>query len=86
MYDAESRKSYLSNEYDIQIVDRVGSGDSFTAGIIYSLIAGKDCRSAVEFAVAASCLKHTMEGDFNRTTAAEVEALIKNGGNGRVQR
>ena len=86
LYDAESRKSYLSNEYDIQIVDRVGSGDSFTAGIIYSLIAGKDCRSAVEFAVAASCLKHTMEGDFNRTTAAEVEALIKNGGNGRVQR
>ena len=86
LYDAQKDNAYFSTEYDIQIVDRVGGGDSFTAGIIYSLITGKDNQSAVEFAAAASCLKHTMEGDFNRTTVAEVEALLRNGGNGRVLR
>lgn len=75
-----------STHYDIDIVDRVGGGDSFTGAMIYSLITGKDDKDAIEFAVAASCLKHSIEGDFNRMTVSDVENLIKNGGNGRVQR
>ncbi|MGN1133067.1 MAG: PfkB family carbohydrate kinase [Oscillospiraceae bacterium] len=86
LYDAEKDKSYYSRKYDIQIVDRVGGGDSFTAGLIYSLIAGKENQDAIEFAAAASCLKHTIEGDYNRTTVEDVENLLKNGGSGRVQR
>lgn len=86
LYNAEIEKAYYSREYDIQIVDRVGGGDSFTAGIIYSLITGKENQAAVEFATAASCLKHTLEGDYNRTTIGDVENLLKSGGNGRVQR
>lgn len=86
LYDFLMDEAFFSNEYDIQIVDRVGGGDSFTAGMIFSLITEKDNQDAVEFAAAASCLKHTMEGDFNRTTVADVEALLKTGGNGRVLR
>lgn len=86
LYDAVEEKAYYSRQYDIQIVDRVGGGDSFTAGIIYSLITGKENQDAIEFAAAASCLKHTLEGDYNRTTVADVENLLKSGGNGRVQR
>ena len=86
LYCAENKKSYYSKKYDIQVVDRVGGGDSFTAGVIYGLISKKDNQEVVEFATAASCLKHTMEGDFNRTTVADVEILLKNGGSGRVQR
>ena len=86
LYSAEKGKAFYSTKYDIQIVDRVGGGDSFTAGIIYGLITGKEEQDAIEFAAAASCLKHTIEGDYNRTTVADVEALIKNGGSGRVQR
>ena len=86
LYDAERKQSFFSRSYDIQIVDRVGGGDSFTAGIIYSLITGKENQEAIEFASAASCLKHTIEGDFNRVTLSEVESLINNGGNGRVIR
>lgn len=86
LYSAEKKKAFWSKKYDIQIVDRVGGGDSFTAGIVFGLITGKNEQDTVEFAVAASCLKHTIEGDYNRTTVADVEMLIKNGGNGRVQR
>mgnify|MGYP001634305001 FL=1 len=86
LYDSNENKAYFSNKYDIQIIDRVGGGDSFTAGIIYSLITGKGNQEAVEFAAAASCLKHTIEGDFNRTSAEDVENLLKSGGNGRVLR
>jgi len=78
--------AYFSREYPIHIVDRVGGGDSFCAGLIYGLLTGKDAAAALEFAVAASCLKHSIEGDFNLATAAEVEALVKGGGSGRVQR
>lgn len=78
--------AYFSKKYDIQIVDRVGGGDSFTAPMIYSLIKEKQPQDAVEFAAASSCLKHTIEGDFNRISVADVEALIQNGGHGRVQR
>lgn len=86
LYDSDKSQSYFSRQYDIQIVDRVGGGDSFTAGIIYGLITGKENQEVIEFAAAASCLKHTIEGDYNRTTVADVENLLKNGGNGRVQR
>lgn len=86
LYDKEKGKAYFSREYDIQIVDRVGSGDSFAAGIIYSLATGKENIDAIGFSVAASCLKHSIEGDFNRVTLEEVENLMLNGGSGRIQR
>lgn len=78
---------YLSRKYAIQpIVDRVGGGDSFSAGLIYGLNIFENKRQALEFAVAASCLKHTIGGDFNRVTVSEVEALMRGPGSGRVQR
>ena len=78
---------HLSRKYTIQpIVDRVGGGDSFSAGLIYGLNAFENKRQALEFAVAASCLKHTIGGDFNRVTVPEVEALMRGSGSGRVQR
>ncbi len=77
---------YFSKNYAIHIVDRVGGGDSFGAGMIYSLVTGKSLQTALEFAVAASCLKHTVEGDFNQVSAAEVDKLIGGDGTGRVQR
>ena len=86
LYDAGRAQSFFSKEYDIQIVDRVGGGDSFTAGIIYGLIMGMENQNAIEFATAASCLKHTIEGDYNRSTVKEVEALLLSGGSGRVLR
>lgn len=86
LYNAKEGRAYFSRKYDIQIVDRVGGGDSFGAGLIYGLITGKTCQDTIEFAIAASCLKHTIEGDYNRTTVTDVESLLNNGGNGRVQR
>ncbi len=86
LYDSSNNASYFSKEYDIYLVDRVGGGDSFGAALIYSLISGKASQDAIEFAVAASCLKQTIEGDYNRTSKADVEKLIIDGGNGRVQR
>lgn len=86
LYNAETAKSYFSREYDIQIVDRVGGGDSFAAGLIYSMIKKMGCQDMIEFATAASCLKQTIEGDYNRTTVVDVEALLQSGGSGRVQR
>lgn len=77
---------YFSKEYTIHIVDRVGGGDSFGGGLIYSLISGKTPQDALEFAVAASCLKHSIEGDFNHVSAAEVEKLAGGDASGRVQR
>lgn len=75
-----------SRHYAIRIVDRVGGGDSFGAGLIYGLATGRSDADALEFAVAASCIKHTIPGDINVCTVAEVDALIKEGGSGRVQR
>ncbi|MCD8315570.1 MAG: sugar kinase [Firmicutes bacterium] len=86
LYCSGEDKAYYSRKYDIQIVDRVGGGDSFGAGLIYGLITGKKPQDVIEFAVAASCLKHTIEGDYNRTTVADVENLLNSGGSGRVQR
>lgn len=79
-------KAEFSRKYALRIVDRVGGGDSFGAGLIHALGKGFDNKSALEFAVAASALKHTVEGDYNRVSVAEVEALVANGGSGRVQR
>ena len=84
LYDG---KEYcFSKEYHLRIVDRVGGGDSFGGGLIYALLSGKDSREAIEFAVAASALKHSIEGDFNRVTLDEVEKLAGGDGSGRVQR
>ncbi len=77
---------YFSKKYNIHIVDRVGGGDSFGAGLIYGLLSGKDCQAALEFAVAASCLKHSIEGDYNMVSVDEVEKLAGGDGSGRVQR
>jgi len=79
-------KAYISKKYQIQIINRVGGGDSFSAGLIYALQSGKDSQNAVEFAAAASCLKHTIEYDYNMVSVKEVEALANGAGNGRVQR
>jgi 2-dehydro-3-deoxygluconokinase len=76
-----------SSRYEItDIVDRVGAGDSFSAGLIYGLTAYHDDQRALEFATAASCLKHSIPGDYNRVSVAEVEALMKGEASGRVQR
>ena len=76
----------FSKEYDLKIVDRVGGGDSFGAGLIYSLRNKYDDKKALEFAVAASALKHSIEGDFNRVSVSEVEKLASGDASGRVQR
>ena len=78
---------FVSRKYRItDIVDRVGGGDSFGGGLIYGLNTYDNEKDALEFAVAASCLKHTIPGDYNRMSAAEVESLMKGSGSGRVQR
>ncbi len=76
----------FSKEYHLHIVDRVGGGDSFGGGLIYALLSGKDTQAAVEFAVAASALKHSIEGDYNLVSVSEVEKLAGGDGSGRVQR
>lgn len=86
LYNSNTKEMHRSAEYDIQIVDRVGGGDSFAAGIIYGIITSLGDREVIDFAIAASCLKQTMEGDFNRSTVDDVYALLQTGGNGRVVR
>ena len=84
LYDG---KDYcFSKSYHMHIVDRVGGGDSFGGGLIYSCLMGYSTQDAVEFAVAASCLKHSIEGDFNAVSVAEVQALAGGNGTGRIQR
>lgn len=77
---------YFSRKYAMHIVDRVGGGDSFGGGLIYAMRAEYDPQRTIEFAVAASCLKHSVEGDYNMVSVAEVEALAGGSGSGRVQR
>lgn len=84
--DKDCLTPYRSKIYDIEIVDRVGGGDSFASGLIYGLLKKENTKDALEFAVAASCLKHSIPGDFNLVSTEEVEKLIKSGGNGRVER
>ena len=84
LYDGENY--CFSKLYHLHIIDRIGGGDSFGGGLIYALLSGKDTQAAVEFAVAASALKHSIEGDYNFATIAEVEKLAGGDGSGRVQR
>lgn len=84
--DKDCITPYRSKIYDIEIVDRVGGGDSFASGLIYGLLTKESTKDALEFAVAASCLKHSIPGDFNLVSIDEVEKLIKSGGSGRVER
>ena len=86
LYDARSKKAFFSTEYIVHIVDRVGGGDSFGGGLIYALAVGKKDQAAIDFAVAASCLKHSIEHDFNLVTVSEVESLAAGNASGRVQR
>ena len=79
-------KACFSPTYNVHIVDRVGGGDSFGAGLIYSLLSDYDDQRAVNFAVAASCLKHSIEHDFNLVSVSEVESLASGNASGRVQR
>lgn len=79
-------KVFTSKHYDIDIIDRVGGGDSFGAGLIHGLVNGWSEQRSLEFAVAASCLKHTIEGDFNAVSEDEVLKLVGGDGSGRVQR
>lgn len=79
-------EAYFSPTYHIRIVDRVGGGDSFGAGLIYAMLNGKAPQDTVNFAVAASCLKHSIEHDFDLVSVSEVEALAAGNASGRVQR
>jgi 2-dehydro-3-deoxygluconokinase len=76
----------FSTTYRVHIVDRVGGGDSFGGGLIYALLSGYDDQKAIDFAVAASCLKHSVEHDFNMVSVDEVSALAAGNASGRVQR
>ncbi|HHW06132.1 MAG TPA: sugar kinase [Clostridia bacterium] len=84
LYDGST--AHFSRRYQIHLVDRVGGGDSFAAGLIYGLVTGMEPETALEFAVAASALKQTIPGDFNLVSQKEVEALMKGDASGRVQR
>ncbi|MGC8654868.1 MAG: PfkB family carbohydrate kinase [Candidatus Kryptoniota bacterium] len=82
----DGTKMYVSRKYKINVVDRVGTGDSFAAGLIYGILTKQPPQDALDFAVAASCLKHTIHGDFNFVTLSEVEELKAGNTSGRVQR
>ncbi len=77
---------YVAREYEMQIVDRVGAGDAFSAGIVYGLLEGFDPQHTIEFATASACLKHSITGDFNLVTLDEVEQVVAGADSGRVQR
>ena len=86
LYDVASDEYCFSKKYELRIIDRVGGGDSFGGDLIYALLNGYSTQAAVEFAVAASALKHTIEGDYNMMTVSEVEKLAGGDGSGRIQR
>jgi 2-dehydro-3-deoxygluconokinase len=86
LWDAHAAAFHHSQHYAVRLVDRIGGGDSFAAGLIYGLVSQRAPESALRFAVAASALKQTIPGDFNRVSVAEVDALAKGDASGRVQR
>ncbi|HEX6464531.1 MAG TPA: PfkB family carbohydrate kinase, partial [Vicinamibacterales bacterium] len=86
LWDGTSGTLHQSQRYSVRLVDRIGGGDSFAAGLIFALISGRPQDQALRFAVAASALKQTIPGDFNRVAVAEVDALAKGDASGRVQR
>ena len=79
---SDGEQFYAGGRYGIWIVDRVGGGDSFSGGLIYGLLSGMNCQDAVKFAVAASCLKHSIHGDVNQVSKEEVMALVDGDGSG----
>lgn len=81
-----ANRPFFGKKYHMHVVDRVGGGDSFGAGLIYALLSDFGAQDAIEFAVAASCLKHSIEGDYNMVTKDEVLALARGNASGRVQR
>jgi 2-dehydro-3-deoxygluconokinase len=86
LWDASTGDMHRSQRYDVRLVDRIGGGDSFAGGLIYGLVTGRSPLDALRFAVAASALKQTIPGDFNRSTVAEVDRLAGGDASGRVQR
>jgi len=82
----DGKEFYHSRKYEVRIVDRVGSGDSFASGFIYGLVTGMSMTDAAEFGVAASALKHTIPGDLNHATLSDVKGLMQGDASGRVQR
>ena len=86
LWDAEAASFHESPRYDVTLVDRIGGGDSFAAGLVYGLVTGRPAAEALAFAVAASALKQTIPGDFNRVTVGEVDRLVSGDGSGRVRR
>jgi 2-dehydro-3-deoxygluconokinase len=86
LFDAATGAFHQGQRYVVRLVDRIGGGDSFAAGLIHGLAAGRDAASALRFAVAASAMKQTIPGDFNRVSVAEVERLAGGDASGRVQR
>src|SRR5688500_12306826 len=82
----DGNEFYHTTKYEVRIVDRVGSGDSFASGFIYGLVTGMPMPEAAEFGVAASAIKHTIPGDLNHATLSDVNDLVKGDGSGRVQR
>ena len=86
LYDAATHAFIQSQHYNVRVVDRIGGGDSFGAGLIYGLVTGRTPEQALRFAVAASALKQTIPGDANRVSVAEVDTLAKGDASGRVQR
>jgi 2-dehydro-3-deoxygluconokinase len=86
LFDAGSGTFHQSQRYTLRLVDRIGGGDSFAAGLIYGLVSGRDVETSLRFAVAASALKQTIPGDFNHVSVEEVDRLVAGDASGRVQR
>jgi 2-dehydro-3-deoxygluconokinase len=86
LWESSTTTLYRSQRYDVRLVDRIGGGDSFAGGLIYGLITGRSPHEALRFAVAASALKQSIPGDFNRVSVEEVDRLAAGDASGRVQR
>jgi 2-dehydro-3-deoxygluconokinase len=86
MYEKGTDTFHRSQHYDVRLVDRIGGGDSFAGGLIYGLVTGRSVEASLRFAVAASALKQTIPGDFNRVSVGEVDRLVGGDASGRVQR
>ena len=86
LFDSTTGQFHQSQRYSVRLVDRIGGGDSFAAGLIFRLVMGADPASALRFAVAASALKQSIPGDFNHVSVDEVERLVAGDASGRVQR
>ena len=86
LYDASTSTFLHSQRYSVRLVDRIGGGDSFAAGLIHGFVSGRDLEATLKSAVAASALKQTIPGDFNQVSVSEVERLVNGDASGRVRR